>query len=92
MAHEATIHTVCGPLDPARLGRTLAHEHIFCDFYRVTGNLDHLLNDADLAVAELEALVRSGGRAIVECTTADLGRNPQGLRRVSERTGPHESG
>lgn len=89
MTHGATIHTVRGPLDPARLGRALAHEHIFCDFYRVTGNLDHLLNDEDLAVSELEALVRSGGRAIVECTTADLGRNPQGLRRVSERTGLH---
>ena len=89
MMHGATIHTVRGPLDPARLGRALAHEHIFCDFYRVTGNLDHLLNDEDLAVSVLEALVRAGGHAVVECTTPDLGRNPAGLRRVSERTGLH---
>lgn len=89
MAHDATIHTVRGPLDPATLGRTLAHEHIFCDFYRVTGNLDHLLNDEDLAVAELDALARAGGQAVVECTTPDLGRNPAGLRRVAERTGLH---
>jgi phosphotriesterase-related protein len=89
MRQQGSIHTVRGPLDPAQLGRALAHEHIFCDFYRITGNLDHLLNDEDLAVGELEALVRAGGRAVVECSTPDLGRNPAGLQRVSERTGLH---
>jgi len=89
MTHADAIHTVRGPLDPTRLGRTLTHEHIFCDFYRVTGNLDQLLIDEELAVAELEALVRAGGHAVVDCTTPDLGRNPAGLRRVSERTGLH---
>jgi phosphotriesterase-related protein len=89
MTHAGAIHTVRGPLNPVQLGRTLAHEHILCDFYRVTGNLDHLLNDEELAVAELEALARGGGGAVVECTTPDLGRDPAGLRRVSERTGLH---
>jgi predicted metal-dependent phosphotriesterase family hydrolase len=89
MASPGMVQTARGPVAPAELGRTLAHEHVFCDFYRVTGNLDHLLNDEDLAVSELTPLVRAGGTGLVEVTTPDLGRDPEGLRRVSERTGLH---
>jgi phosphotriesterase-related protein len=89
MASTGTIQTVRGPLAPAALGRALVHEHVLCDFYRVTGNLDHLLNDEDLVVEELATLLRAGGTALVEVTTPDLGRDPEGLRRVSERTGLH---
>ena len=74
---------------PADLGRTLPHEHVFCDFYRVTGVLDHLLNDEALALDELAALAKAGGRALVEVSTPDLGRDPAALRRVSERSGLH---
>ncbi len=83
------IHTVLGEIEPAALGRTLMHEHIFCDFYRVTGRLNELLNDEALAVAELELLRQAGGGALVEATTPDLGRNAQALRRVSQQTGLH---
>jgi phosphotriesterase-related protein len=83
------VHTVRGPVPPSALGRTLAHEHVFCDFYRVTGNLNHLLNDEDLAVAELAALAAAGGTALVEVTTPDLGRDPGKLLRTAERSGLH---
>ena len=43
------IWTVLGPIEPAVLGRTLMHEHVLCDFYRVTGLLNQLLNDEALA-------------------------------------------
>jgi len=89
MAQASRIHTVRGPVDPAALGRTLAHEHVFCDLYRISGNVNHLLNDEDLAVAELGALVRAGGAALVEVTTPDLGRDVAKLRGVAERTGLH---
>ncbi len=89
MAPAGMIHTVRGPIDPGALGRTLAHEHVFCDLYRVTGNVNHLLNDEELAVVELGALVRAGGTALVEVTTPDLGRDVARLRRVAERTGLH---
>jgi phosphotriesterase-related protein len=89
MAQVGTIQTVRGPVEPSALGRTLVHEHVFCDFYRITGNLNHLLNDEELAVEELGALVRAGGTALVEVTTADFGRDPERLRRVAERTGLH---
>ena len=89
MPPAAKIHTVLGAIEPAALGRTLMHEHIFCDMYRVTGRLNELLNDEALAAAELELLRQAGGSALVEVTTSDLGRDPAALRRVAERAGLH---
>ena len=83
------IHTVLGEIEPADLGRTLMHEHIICDIYRVTGRLNELLNDEALAVAELKLLRQAGGSALVEATTPDMGRDPAALRRVAEQTGLH---
>lgn len=83
------IHTVLGPIEPHTLGRTLMHEHILCDFYRVSGKLNELLNDEPLAVKELGYLVEVKGSALVECTTPDMGRNPEGLRRIAQQTGLH---
>ena len=85
----ASIWTVRGPIAPEALGSTLMHEHLLCDFYRVTGQLDQLLNDEALAVSELRPLVEAGGRGLVECTTPDLGRDPLALRRIAEQTGLH---
>jgi phosphotriesterase-related protein len=85
----ATITTVSGPIPPEQLGRTLMHEHVICDFYRVTGDLNQLLNDEGLAVEELRLLAAAGGTALVECTTPDMGRDPAALRRIAERTGLH---
>lgn len=83
------IHTVRGPIAPEELGRTLMHEHILCDLYRISGNPDHLLNDEDLAIEELVYLAEAGGTALVDCTTPDMGRKPSSLRRISEETGLH---
>ncbi len=83
------IHTVLGAIEPSALGRTLMHEHVFCDIYRVTGRLNELLNDEALAVEELAALRAVGGTALVEVTTPDLGRDPLALRRVAETTELH---
>jgi phosphotriesterase-related protein len=65
------------------------HEHVLCDFYRVSGKLDHLLNDEQLAVDELGHLAQAGGSALVECTTLDLARDPGGLQRIAKLTGLH---
>ena len=89
MRNSGLIRTVQGPIKAADLGRTLMHEHILCDFYRTSGLGDQILNDEDLAVDELDYLKQAGGGAVVECTTLDLNRQPEGLRRISERTGLH---
>lgn len=83
----ASVHTVLGPVEPSRLGRTLMHEHLLCDFYRVTGDPNQLLNDERLACEELGHLTAVGCRSLVECTTPDFGRDPEGLRRIAEATG-----
>ena len=89
MSDDLRIHTVLGEIEPSVLGRTLMHEHVFCDIYRVTGRLNELLNDEALAIEELSALRKAGGAALVEVTTPDLGRDPEALCRVAEQTGLH---
>ena len=89
MSEGMQIHTVLGEIEPAALGRTLMHEHVFCDIYRVTGRLNELLNDETLAIEELAELRNAGGTALVEVTTPDLGRDPSALRRVAEKTELH---
>ncbi len=89
MSAAEKIHTVLGEIEPAALGRTLMHEHVICDIYRVTGRLNELLNDEALAVAELKLLRQAGGAALVEVTTPDMGRDPAALRGVAEKTGLH---
>ena len=89
MSDKVRIHTVLGEIEPSVLGRTLMHEHIFCDMYRVTGRLNELLNDEALSVNELAALRKAGGTALVEVTTPDLGRDPEALCRVAEKTELH---
>lgn len=74
---------------PEDVGRILPHEHVFCDFSRVSRNLDHVLNDGALAVDELVAFRDAGGSLVVDCTPQDLGRDPSGLRRASEGSGVH---
>ena len=67
-------------------GYILPHEHIFCDFTPVTGDLDHLLNDKDLALRELAYFERVGGVTIVDITPSDLGRQPELLAEIAEKT------
>lgn len=81
------IQTVTGPIQLEQAGPVLIHEHVFCDFYRITEQLDQLLNDEALAVDELGSLFEAGGRTVVDCTPADLGRDPLRLRNVAVATG-----
>lgn len=45
------------------------------------------LDDVDLAVKEAARFRVAGGDTIVEVTPPGIGRDPQGLRRIAERTG-----
>lgn len=80
------VMTVTGPVPADDLGVVLAHEHVFIDLvseYRGTG----LLNDEQLAAAELRALREAGGGTLVDLTTDEIGRDPQALRRASQASG-----
>lgn len=89
-AEAGWIETVTGPVAASRLGMALAHEHVLVDFIgadRITpGRYEP---EAVLAVAEphVRAAAARGVAAIFECTPAFIGRDPQLLRALSERTG-----
>jgi predicted metal-dependent phosphotriesterase family hydrolase len=79
--------TVLGPVAASDLGVTLPHEHLLLNWFRVTGNRDHLLAEHELAMSELEPFTAAGGRTVVEVTNRNVGRNPLGLQRIARETG-----
>lgn len=87
------IVTVRGPIAPETLGVTLSHDHILIDAFRMYGeaSADYawIIDDEDVAVAELVAFGEAGGGAVCDPTNIGLGRNPLALRRISERSGIH---
>ncbi len=80
------IRTVRGDIAPADLGPTDAHEHLF--FVTPIQPGDEFA-DVELAIEEARTLVAAGGSALVDWTPLGLGRDPEGLLRVSEATGLH---
>jgi 5-phospho-D-xylono-1,4-lactonase len=80
------VRTVRGDVDPAELGPTDAHEHLF--FVTPLQPGDEFA-DVQLAIAEARTLVDAGGTTLVDWTPLGLGRDPEGLLRVSEATGLH---
>lgn len=83
-----SVMTVSGPVDADALGVTLPHEHLLIDLYRVfQPHREMMLNDVDLAVAELSRFAAAGGGTVVEVTTPDLSRDPAGLAEIARRTG-----
>ena len=89
------VMTVQGSVEPADLGLTLMHEHIFINLlaeFRESG----LLNDYRLMCQEVGAFAAVGGRTIVELTTAELTRgaapDPAGVFSGQPGSGYPENG
>jgi phosphotriesterase-related protein len=84
------ISTVTGAVAPADLGTTLTHEHVLVDFVGADKVGRHRYDAEEAfraALPHLRALKERGGRTLVECTPAYLGRDPVLLRRLSEASG-----
>jgi len=81
------VMTVLGPISPDRLGFTQPHEHLLINMYWVSGAINDLLNDEDLAVEEALLFKESGGTSLVDVTDIGLDRDPEALKRIAERTG-----
>ena len=81
-----SVMTVTGPVDASALGMTLTHEHLFINLLREYRR-DGLLHDVQLMCEEVTRFRSAGGGTIVDCTSQELGRNPLGLKQVSETTG-----
>jgi phosphotriesterase-related protein len=90
------VQTVTGPIPAADLGFVLPHEHTGLDS---SGHEpehsphDHpwewwdVFNDEDVIAAELRRFQELGGTCLVDLTNTGLGRHPERIRRLSERTG-----
>lgn len=78
------VRTVRGDVAPGELGATDAHEHLFLTTPLQPGDD---FADVGRAVEEALTLVAAGAKALVDWTPIGLGRNPEGLLRVSEATG-----
>ena len=76
--------TVTGPIDPAELGVTDSHDHLFLRSPALPG---YELEDPVRAIEEVAEAKVSGLQAIVELTPIGLGRRPDLLRQVAEATG-----
>ena len=72
-----------GPIPAAELGVTDAHDHLFLRSPALPGQ------DFDNVEKAVEEVAGSDLETIVEVTPIGLGRNPAGMREVSERTGVH---
>ncbi|SED79815.1 phosphotriesterase family protein [Ruania alba] len=79
-----TIRTVLGDVDPATLGATNTHEHLFQVSPLLPGDD---LDDPELSQAEAADLVESGFTAMIDATPIGLGRRPADVARISAAVG-----
>ncbi|HEY9523015.1 MAG TPA: phosphotriesterase-related protein [Thermopolyspora sp.] len=83
-----TVNTMRGPVDTARLGQTLMHEHVFVlatehlDNYGIGTWWDEERRVAD-AIAKLRGLAAKGVTTIADPTVWGLGRYIPRLRRIA---------
>lgn len=82
----AVVRTVLGDIDPAALGRTDYHEHLFQRSPLLPGED---LDDQGRSLAETAQLRDSGFDAIVDLTPIGLGRRPRAVAEISRHAGVH---
>jgi phosphotriesterase-related protein len=87
LTSDPHIMTVLGPIDPADLGICHVDEHLLTD--PSSDSDDERINDPLRAIEELTSFVTAGGRAIVDATTSDRGRDLVGLVDVARRVPAH---
>jgi len=85
----AYVRTVCGDIDPAQLGATYLHEHLIGASLQPGSDPDLTLDSEAAAIKELRHFVSAGGRAMVEMSPQDYGRDVRALKRVSEASDVH---
>jgi predicted metal-dependent phosphotriesterase family hydrolase len=86
---SSIVRTVGGDVESGALGRVYCHEHLLTrpGDHLVEDDVDLILDDQRRALAELEIFRSSGGGSMVEVTTPEFGRDLDGLRELSERSG-----
>ena len=85
----AKVNSVCGPIDTANLGFTLAHEHILVDQMGFFRDYPELFGDNvfERIVNDLKEAKKAGIDTVVDATTVDLGRDVKLLHKASHSSG-----
>ncbi len=84
------VMTALGPIRPEELGFTLHHEHLIAMVPALaTEDSDLVLDDPEAALAELELFHGAGGRAIVDMSPADYGRDTHAILEVAAHSPVH---
>lgn len=87
---EPHVMTALGPIDPGALGFALHHEHVIRKPRRAgADDPDRLLDNPGFAIAELEGFFMAGGRAVVDMTPADDGRDIAEIAWVAQHAPVH---
>src|SRR5258708_13482855 len=85
-----TVNTVAGPINPAELGVTLMHEHIFVLSAEIMQNYPETWGDEEKrisdAVTRLNELSSHGIKSVVDLTVIGLGRYIPRIQRVARQT------
>lgn len=87
---ESRIITVTGEINSGELGKTLHHEHILVDFIGADSTGYHRWNKEevmDRVIPYLLEIKELGYKTLVECTPEYLGRDPELLKMLSEKSG-----
>jgi phosphotriesterase-related protein len=90
-ARKRTVQTVLGPVEPAKLGFTLSHEHVCAASAGVWQAWPELLGGrarfVSTAVDQLKRAKDEGVDTVIDVTTFDLGRDIRMLEEVSRKSG-----
>jgi phosphotriesterase-related protein len=88
---RASVQTVLGPIDTAKLGVTLSHEHIAASSAGIWQAWPELLGGRakfiSTAVDQLKRAKDEGVDTIIDCTTLDLGRDIRLMQEIARRSG-----
>ena len=86
----AVVQTVLGPIDASDLGPTLMHEHILFSYPGDELDPTGTWTRADalaIATERMEQLKEYGVRTFVDPCPIEMGRDPELMAEVSQRTG-----
>lgn len=87
---ESHIITVTGEIPASEMGKTLHHEHLLVDFIGADSTGYHRWNKAEVVEKVLPYLLeikKLGYKTLIECTPEYLGRDPELLQLLSEKSG-----
>ena len=91
-APDTFVQTVLGPIPASKLGVTLVHEHVMCDFVGAEETNRHRW-EVEAVVKRMLPVLRQlkerGVTGFIDCTPAYIGRDPRVLKQLAQETGLH---